>query len=294
MPPNNNNQLYLSIKILIENARAQIIRNVNTTMVLTYYEIGRKIVENEQNGKHRADYSKKLLANLSISLTGEYGKGFSATNLEYIRKFYKTFSNRIPQSVIEKSKKSRQIILQGIPQSLFGKFNTAFSLSWTHYIQLIKIENSAERNFYEIEAANGNWSVRELQRQFNSSLDERLALSKDKKGVKELARKGQIVEKPADVLKHHTVLEFLDIKEDERYSESDLENAIISRLEKFMMEMGNGFLFEGRQKRLSFGGDSFYVDLVFYNRLLRCYVLLDLLCGAPHNRSYVAKSVMCC
>ena len=125
----------------------------------------------------------------------------------------------------------------------------------------------------------GNWSVRELQRQFNSSLYERLALSKNKKGIRQLARKGQVVEKPTDVLKHHTVLEFLDLKEDERYTESDLESAIINKIEHFMLELGKGFLFEGRQKRFTFEGDSFYVDLVFYNRLLRCYVLLDLKIG---------------
>ena len=152
-------------------------------------------------------------------------------------------------------------------------------LSWTHYIQLLKIENDEERNFYEIEAARGNWSVRELQRQFNSSLYERLALSKDKKAVKDLSRKGQIIQKPTDALKHHTVLEFLELREDERYSESDLENAIINKIEHFMLELGKGFLFEGRQKRFTFDGDSFFVDLVLYNRLLHCYVLIDLKIG---------------
>ena len=155
----------------------------------------------------------------------------------------------------------------------------ALSISWTHYIQLLKIENDKERSFYEIEAVQDNWSVRELQRQFDASLFERLALSKDKKGVRQLATKGQIIEKPTDALKHHTVLEFLDLKENHSYSESKLENAIISRIEHFMMELGKGFLFEGRQKRFTFEGDSFYVDLVFYNRLLRCYVLIELKIG---------------
>ncbi len=201
------------------------------------------------------------------------------TNLEYIRKFYKVFYSRIPQSVVGKLEKSKRTPKSNIPQSVIEEFKQPFSLSWTHYIQLLKIENDDERNFYEIEAINADWSVRELQRQFNSSLFERLALSKDKIGIKELAKKGQIIEKPTDTLKHHTVLEFLDLREDEKYTESDLENAIISKIEHFMLELGKGFLFEGRQKRFSFEGDSFFVDLVLYNRLLKCYVLIDLKIG---------------
>jgi predicted nuclease of restriction endonuclease-like (RecB) superfamily len=157
--------------------------------------------------------------------------------------------------------------------------SSPFALSWTHYVQLLKIEDSNERSFYEIEAAKGNWSVRELQRQFNSSLYERLALSRNKKSIRELAKKGQIMERSTDTLKNHVVLEFLDLKEDSGYTESDLENAIINKLEHFMMELGKGFLFEGRQKRFTFDGDDFYVDLVFYNRLLKCFVLLDLKIG---------------
>ena len=241
--------------------------------------IGRMIVEDEQNGKYRADYAKKVLVQLSKQLTKEFGKGYSSTNLEYIRKFYKIYVNRIPQSVVGKSKKLRESAKSAIPQSAIEEFNTPFVLSWTHYVQLLRIENNDERNFYEIEAAQGNWSVRELQRQFNSSLYERLALSKDKKIVKELARRGQIIEKPMDTIKHHTILEFLGLREDERYTESDLENAIISKIEHFMLELGKGFLFEGRQKRFTFDGDSFFVDLVLYNRLLKCYVLIDLKIG---------------
>lgn len=163
-----------------------------------------------------------------------------------------------------------------------------FSLSWTHYIQLLKVKNEDERNFYEIEATQNNWSVRELQRQYGSALFERLALSKDKQAIKQLAEKGQILEKPADALKSHYVLEFLGLKEGNSYSESDLERAIIDKLEHFMLELGKGFLFEGRQRRFTFEGDSFFVDLVFYNRLLKCFVLFDLLCCAQHNNSYVA------
>lgn len=268
--------LYDSIRPLIENARSQVVRNINLTMTLTYYEIGRIIVEYEQQGNRRADYAKKVLVQLSKRLTAEFGKGYSATNLEYFRKFYKVYAGRVPRSSVGNSRVAKKA---AIPQSLIEEFKIPFVLSWTHYVQLLKIENRNERDFYEIEAARGNWSVRELQRQFNSSLYERIALSKDKKSIKELGKKGQIIEKPMDALKHHTVLEFLDLKDDVRYSESDLENAIISRLEHFMMELGKGFLFEARQKRITFEGDNFFVDLVFYNRLLRCYVLLDLKIG---------------
>lgn len=274
-----NNALYESIKSLLEKAKNQIVRNVNITMVLTYYEMGRIIVEDEQKGEYRAEYSKKVLEQLSKQLTKEFGKGYSMSNLEYIRKFYSVYRQRIPQSLIGKSGKSRKTKAAAIPQSLIGEFKVPFVLSWTHYIQLLKIEDDWERNFYEIEAARGNWSVRELQRQFNSSLYERLALSKDKKAVKDLSRNGQIIEKPTDALKHHTVLEFLELREDERYTESDLENAIISKIEHFMLELGKGFLFEGRQKRFTFDGDNFFVDLVLYNRLLKSYVLIDLKIG---------------
>ncbi len=165
-----------------------------------------------------------------------------------------------------------------ITQSVVA-FSGAFALSWTHYIQLMKIENVDERDFYEIEATKNNWSVREFTRQFNSAIFERLALGRDKKGIKELASKGQVIEKTTDLLKSHYVLEFLDLKEDSRYTENGLETAIINKLEHFMLELGNGFLFEARQKRFTFEGDSFFIDLVFYNRLLRCFVLFDLKLG---------------
>jgi predicted nuclease of restriction endonuclease-like (RecB) superfamily len=239
-------------------------------------------VENEQSGKSRAEYADQTLKQLSIDLTREYGKGFSHRNLEYFRKFYLNYSNRISQTVSAKSTASRRANAakskDQISQTL-SAFSKIFPLSWSHYILLMKIDDLDERRFYEIESEKNNWSIRDLQRQFDSSLYERLALSKDKKAVKDLSRKGQIIEKPTDALKHHTVLEFLDLREDERYTESDLENAIINKIEHFMLELGKGFLFEGRQKRFTFDGDSFFVDLVLYNRILRCYVLIDLKIG---------------
>jgi predicted nuclease of restriction endonuclease-like (RecB) superfamily len=235
------------------------------------------IVVDEQKGKRRAEYSKETLQLLSKELTKEFGKGFSYTNLEYIRKFYKIYHSRIPQSVIEESGKMLPAKNRVKKQPMRSAF--PFSLSWTHYIQLLKIDNEEERKFYEIEATRNSWSVRELIRQYNSAFYERLALSKDKKSIKKLSQKGQIVEKPADALKSHYVLEFLDLKEDKCYTENDLETAIINKLEHFMLELGKGFLFEGRQRRFTIGGDSFYVDLVFYNRLMKCFVLFDLKIG---------------
>jgi len=272
-----NKQLFNSIRNLILEAQSQVVRNINSTMVLTYFQIGHYISEDELKGKDRADYAEKTMRQLSIDLTKVFGKGYSKSNLEYMRQFYNTYQDRhrrIVQSLTGQSSNPVKII-----QSPIGQSSSLFALSWTHYIQLLKIENAEERNFYEIEASQGNWSVRELQRQFNSSLYERIALSRDKKKVKELSKKGQLIEKPSDTLKHHTVLEFLDLKEDSGYSETDLETAIISRIEHFMMELGKGFLFEGRQKRFTLEGDSFYVDLVFYNRLLECYVLIELKIG---------------
>jgi len=269
-----SSHLFISVKQLIENAKSSIVRNINTAMLLTYFEIGKVIIENEQDGKDRAEYAKETLKNLSKQLTKEFGRGYSVDNLQWMRKFYLMYQNRISEKYETVSRNSAEaVIYESVSRNSF------FSLSWSHYIQLMKIENSDERNFYEIEASQNNWSVRELTRQFNSAIYERLALSRNEKEVKKLAQKGQIIEKPTDVLKSHYVLEFLDLKEDNRYSESDLETGIINKLEHFMLELGKGFLFEGRQCRFTFEGDSFFVDLVFYNRLLRCFVLFDLKIG---------------
>lgn len=179
-----------------------------------------------------------------------------------------------PLSVKSMSANIAQFRTGQLPSSL--QKESPFGLSWTHYVFLMGIQNSDERNFYEIEAADQGWNLKELKRQFSSSLYERLALSRDKKGIRRLARDGHIVNKPRDLLKEPLVLEFLGLDEQARYSESDLESAIINQIEKFLLELGKGFLFEARQKRFSFDDDHFFVDLVFYNRLLRCYVLIDL------------------
>lgn len=265
--------LYENIRTLIADTQRYVVRHVNSAMITAYFQIGKMIVEDEQEGKHRAGYAKETISRLSTALNGEFGKGYSVSNLEYMRNFYLNYQMRISQSVIGKSEAGNN------PQSLIGNLEQPFQLSWTHYIQLLKIKDADERNFYEIESIENNWSVRELQRQYNSSLFERLTLSKDKEGIRQIASNGQIIEKPVDVLKSHYVLEFLGLKEDSKYSESDLETAIIDKLEHFMLELGKGFLFEGRQRRFTFEGDSFFVDLVFYNRLLSCFVLLDLKIG---------------
>ena len=260
MIPDKN--LYSKIVELLAAARQNVVRTVNQTMVYTYYEIGRMIVEDEQHGKERAEYGKQVLKELSKRITLEFGKGFSVQNLENMRKFYLLYSSdEKSQSPIRISEKQNSM------------------LSWTHYLMLIRIDKKEERSFYEIEALNNNWSVRELQRQFNSALYERLVLSRNKEGVKQLAEKGQVIEKPLDFLKDPYILEFLNLSEHKEYSENDLESEIIDKLEHFLLELGKGFTFAGRQVRLTFDESHFKADLVFYNRLLKCFVIIDLKIG---------------
>jgi predicted nuclease of restriction endonuclease-like (RecB) superfamily len=268
----SNKDFLGSVKTLIQEAQKYIVRNVNFIMLITYYEIGRMIVEEEQNGRDRAEYGKEIIKNLSLELNKEFNIGYSVDNLQNMRRFYLTYS---------KYETVSRILGQGqIYETLSSKSEEfPFKLSWSHYISLMKIKNEEERSFYEIEAWHNSWSLKEMERQVNSALFERLALSRDKDGVKQLAQKGHIIEKPLDALKEPYVLEFLELKEDNRYSESELETEIINKLEHFMMELGKGFLFGGRQKRFTMEGQHFYVDLVFYNRLLKCFVLIDLKLG---------------
>lgn len=273
----SENQLFGKIADLLNEARKFIVRNVNHTIVLTYFEIGKLIIEEEQEGKERAEYGKSVLKELSQRLTDEFGKGYSVYNLERMRSFYLVFKNRINET--EKSASLMRKSDEEKSASTMRKIESPFNLSWTHYLQLIKIENEEERNFYEIEAVNNNWSVRELGRQYDSSLYERLVLSRDKEGIKELSRKGQVVTKPIDTIKEPYVLDFLGLEEKDKYTESDLETAIINKLEHFLTELGKGFLFVGRQQRITIEDEHFYVDLVFYNRLLQCFVLIDLKIG---------------
>lgn len=269
-----DNQLFGKIAELIELARQKVATTANLTMVLTYFEIGRMIVEDEQQGKERAAYGKAVLKNLSKRLAEKFGKGFSVDNLERMKKFFLIYSNQIsatPLRILQDTEGKSNAIGQTPSVESSG-----FKLSWSHYLVLMRIENPAERSFYEIEASRQNWSEAILKRQYHSSLYERLALSRNKEDVMKLAHEGQTIVKPVDILKNPLTLEFLGMDEKESYSESDLEHAIISRLQQFILELGKGFLFESRQKRFTFDEKHYYVDLVFYNRILQCFVVIDL------------------
>lgn len=283
-----NKMLFHQVAELLQNARQQVLRTVNSTMTYTYFEIGRMIVEEEQNGKDRAEYGKQVLKGLSEELTEEFGKGYGVRNLEFIRKFYLTYSNSSTltriieiQSLLplntddEKTKSPISFFEDRKSQSLIS----FFKLTWTHYVFLIRIDDEKERSFYEIETEKYNWSVRELKRQYDSALYTRLALSRDKKGILKLSEKGQIIEKPKDLIKDPYILEFLGLPELHHYSESQLEQEIINKLEHFLLELGHGFAFVARQQRISFDDKHFYIDLVFYNRVLRSFVLIDLKIG---------------
>ena len=256
----SNNSLFENIRSLLLSSRQNVLRYVNTTMVHTYYEIGRMIVEDEQRGNIRADYGKQVLHELSKKLTVEFGKGYSWRNLNLMRQFYLVYG--IVQTVSAQSKKSSTV-------------SRKFELSWSHYVFLMR-QDEPIRRFYEIEAIENNWSLRELERQFNSMLYERLSLSRDKKKILELSKKGQVVERPEDLIKDPYIFEFLDLKENESYSESDLESRLINNLKRFLLELGKGYAFVARQQRISFDEEHFFIDLVFYNRLLRCFIVFDI------------------
>lgn len=275
--------LVAEVRNLIRSARHAAASTVNTLQVLTNFEIGRRIVEYEQKGEKRAGYGQELIKELSAHLTEEFGKGFSVSNLQLMRKFFVENRHRIQQKPSVKlaafdvgQKAADPLLPVQLAQTPSGQSRTPFTLSWSHYVLLLTIKDPGERSFYEIEAASEGWSIPELKRQVAACLFERLALSRSKTAVRKLAHEGQIVTRPEDVLKEPYVLEFLGLDEKTKYSENDLETAIINRLEHFLLELGKGFLFEARQKRFTFDEDHFYVDLVFYNRLLRCYVLIDL------------------
>lgn len=244
--------IYRRICKIIEEARGNVVRAINTEMVVAYWHIGREIIEEEQKGKVRAAYGKKLLETLSKHLTDEFGKGFDISNLWNMRQFYQTYP-----------------ILDAVCREL----------SWTHYRILMRVEKPEARSFYEIECIRNNWSARELERQKGSLLFERLALSKDKKGLMKLARKGQELQTYEDIIKDPYVLEFTGLSPQSKLYKSKLEQALIDNLSKFLLELGRGFTFVARQKRISLEGDHFYIDLVFYNTIIKCFVIIDLKIG---------------
>jgi predicted nuclease of restriction endonuclease-like (RecB) superfamily len=244
--------LYGQVRGILLQARADVKRAIDITMVQAYWDIGRIIVHEEQKGSDRAEYGKGVLQRLSCKLIQEFGKGFSIRNLRNMRMFYLLFQNR---------------------QTLSAE------LSWSHYVLLMRIDNETARNFYIKEAGSERWSVRELERQINSMLFERLAASKEKAKVKALAEKGQIIQIPGDAIKDPYIFEFLGWPEHHSFSEQDLESALIDNLKSFLLELGKGFSFVARQQRITLENDHFYIDLVFYNRLLRNFVLIDLKIG---------------
>ena len=245
------NPIFKEIRSLILNSRNNVYRTVNTEMLNLYWNIG-KIIMEIQKGKERTNYGDMILEKLSFKLTKEFGRGFSKRNLERMRKFYYLFPIATTLST---------------------------QLSWSHYLELIKIEEEPKRNFYLKETINSRWSVRELQRQRDSLLYERLILSNGKEKIKELSEKGQVIRKGKDLVKDPFVLEFLDIKENTDYLESDLEKNILTHIKEFLLELGRGFMFVGSQVRMTLEEEHFYPDLVFYNRLSRCFVIIDLKIG---------------
>lgn len=245
----NYTRLLKDIGLTIETARQNAVKAINTELVKANWEIGRHIVEFEQQGNERAEYGTDLLARLSKDLNLRYGKGFGRRNILDMRRFYLAYQ---------------------IWQTVSAKLN------WSHYISLISISDDVERKFYERQTVNQNLSVRELDRQVNSALFERLALSKDKKGVLNLSEKGHIISQPHEAIKDPYVLDFLKIPQSHRVSEKQLEQRIIDNLQQFLLELGKGFAFVARQFRISLRNKHYSVDLVFYHRILKCFVLIDL------------------
>jgi len=297
--------LYERIRQILESARNGVARTVNTTQVVANWLIGREIVEEEQQGKRRADYGKQVLEELSAKLTHDFGIGYSVQNLRFIRQFYQMYPAMLGTKQIRYTLRSESTAastsnvnlhaVRGesmpVDEATINEIGHALrsqswkpgllhpNLSWSHYRALLRVEKQDARAFYEIEAIQNNWSARELERQINSLLYERLALSRDKKGLMKLATKGHQVQQPADIFKDPVVMEFLGLPATPKLVESDLEQALINNLQSFLLELGKGFAFISRQERISLDGDHFYIDLVFYHTLLKCYVLIDLKTG---------------
>lgn len=278
---------------IIEAARSRVLRNVNSEMVLSNWQIGREIVEYVQRGERRAEYGEEVIEDLSQQLRSRIGRGYSSTNLRYFRTFYIAYRERRPEIRHIGSGESKSNATSGTARKIRHKRSgvslatldpaplEGFSpaLGWSHYRALMKVEPAMVRTFYEIEAEQEHWPVEHLERQIHTQLHLRLLKSRDKDGVMALARKGQTVEKPVDLMKSPIVLDFLGLSGGPALRESDIESAIISKLSQFLLELGKGFAFVARQKRITFEEDDFFVDLVFYNIILKCYLLVDLKLG---------------
>ena len=295
----DNAALFGRIVGILEEAHSHVARTVNSAMVVAYWLIGREIVEEEQKGQKRADYGKAVVEDLSRRLTRRYDKGYSTASLWNMRKFYQTYNGRAAAILSPSGRElGRQEILSPMGRELdnSGKLHprdgeltpkqhpmgvesaTGFhpDLSWSHYRALMRVENEEARQFYEQEAARNRWTKRQLERQINTLLFERLLKSRDKAGVLQLANEGHATEHPIDIIKDPYALEFLGLPESHRLLESDLESALTTHMQEFLLELGAGFAFVARQKRLTLDGDHFYADLVFYHVRLKCYVIIDL------------------
>lgn len=268
---------------ILEQARANVVRAVNSNMVIAYWLIGREIVQELQQGEYRAEYGKRILNELSEQLTLRYGRGFSATNLKYFRLFYQAYIDRMPEirhsNCDELNNSDNSTILKKLEtaadsQNVIKGFSP--SLSWSHYRLLCRVENPSERSFYEIEAEKSGWTLPILERQIHTFLFARLLKSRKKSDVLKLAKEGQVITRPVDMIKHPYVLDFLNLPDPVELHESGLEAAIIENLQPFLLEMGKGFAFVARQHRVATEFQHFYIDLVFYNYLLKCFVLIDL------------------
>ena len=286
--------LYERIRQILESARTNMARTVNTTQVVANWLIGREIVEEEQKGERRAVYGEQLIAELSEKLQKDFGVGYGTTNLKLFRQFFLAYPSflkgRIGHTLSDQSLSASETQVTTILAYPTEIGHTSCdqlwepgllhpNLSWSLYRHLVHVESSNARAFYEIEAIRNNWSARELERQINSLLYERLALSKDKKGLLRLAKKGQEIQRPVDVFKDPLVMEFLGLPASPKLVESDLEQALINNLRTFLLELGKGFAFVSRQERITLDGDHFYIDLVFYHTVLKCFVLIDLKVG---------------
>lgn len=285
-PQQSTQQLYQKIKQLLLQARSKALQAVNTEMVVSYWHIGRLIVEEEQRGEERAEYGEYLIKELSKRLTEEFGKGFSLSNLKYFRQFYLSFAighalrDQFPDEKPVNKVPDHKSYTHEKGHSARGQLPVIRpELSWTHYRLLLKVEKAEARSFYMNEAVNARWSTRELERQINSLLFERIALSKDKDSVMEMAKKGHEIQEATDLVKDPYVLEFTGLPQQSRLLEKDLESALIDKLQQFLLELGKGFAFMARQQRVTLEGNHFYIDLVFYNRLTRSFVLIDLKVG---------------
>jgi predicted nuclease of restriction endonuclease-like (RecB) superfamily len=282
--------LFDRVVSILEQARANVVRAVNNNMVIAYWLIGREIVQELQGGEERAEYGKQIIEQLSAQLKGKYGRGFSVTNLRYFRTFYTVYSDRKPEirqigsgeSGGDGIRHSQSGVLDDMSLAV-GKADEmrGFSpnLGWSHYQVLMGVENRNERLFYEIEAEKDGWEVKHLERQIHTFLFARLLKSRDKAGMMDLVREGQILKTPADAMRNPYILDFLGQPDADILHESKIESAIIDNLQSFLLELGKGFAFVGRQKRLQFDQNFFYVDLVFYNCILKCYLLIDLKIG---------------